>query len=362
MAPRCRPSDSPRGAIPMRRRRSARNYRPGDVVGFHRPYKRLGVEKGDELRVAGVDGGAGTVMLAGTDGGNRRLGARPARGSGGRRRGLQGRVDGAPRGRPHTLDPQRCRPRARQQPDRRGDGGRRRPGELPARGRAHARHDRGRIRSSAISTAPGPRPCMRSRGRTVDSVIAAIEANHPNLTNQKMLYVEISRARGPGRARDRRQGGAQGAARGAHRRADRGARSARRGQGPGLGDGRGKGSRNRSGRATTGYGTREGSGEDAGAEDRGPRFGAVAECTGNDVRRLRRFGFRLAVGLVHGVETVPGAPYKVFRSRCGVDNRQLSRPRGKVERFDEYGSRRSHQSNHRRAAREATCGTTGKSV
>ena len=31
--------------------------------------------------------------------------------------------------------------------------------------------------------------------RTVDSVIAAIEANHPNLTNQKMLYVEISRAR-----------------------------------------------------------------------------------------------------------------------------------------------------------------------
>ena len=33
------------------------------------------------------------------------------------------------------------------------------------------------------------------RGRTVDTVIAAIEANHPNLTNQKMLYVEISRAR-----------------------------------------------------------------------------------------------------------------------------------------------------------------------
>ena len=43
----------------------ARNYRPGDVVGFHRPYRRLGVEKGDELRVAGVDGGAGTVTLAG---------------------------------------------------------------------------------------------------------------------------------------------------------------------------------------------------------------------------------------------------------------------------------------------------------
>ena len=33
------------------------------------------------------------------------------------------------------------------------------------------------------------------QGRTVDNVIAAIEANHPNLTNRKMLYVEISRAR-----------------------------------------------------------------------------------------------------------------------------------------------------------------------
>ena len=33
------------------------------------------------------------------------------------------------------------------------------------------------------------------QGRTVDTVIAAMEANHPDLTNQKTLYVEISRAR-----------------------------------------------------------------------------------------------------------------------------------------------------------------------
>ena len=33
------------------------------------------------------------------------------------------------------------------------------------------------------------------QGRTVDTVIAAMEANHPKLTNQKTLYVEISRAR-----------------------------------------------------------------------------------------------------------------------------------------------------------------------
>ena len=33
------------------------------------------------------------------------------------------------------------------------------------------------------------------QGRTVDTVIAAMEAKHPKLTSQHMLYVEISRAR-----------------------------------------------------------------------------------------------------------------------------------------------------------------------
>ena len=33
------------------------------------------------------------------------------------------------------------------------------------------------------------------QGRTVDRVIAVMEANHPNPTTQKSLYVEISRAR-----------------------------------------------------------------------------------------------------------------------------------------------------------------------
>ena len=31
------------------------------------------------------------------------------------------------------------------------------------------------------------------QGRTVDTVIAAMEANHPHLTTQKSVYVEISR-------------------------------------------------------------------------------------------------------------------------------------------------------------------------
>ena len=33
------------------------NYVAGDVVAFHRAYKRLGVEKGDELHVTGIDHG-----------------------------------------------------------------------------------------------------------------------------------------------------------------------------------------------------------------------------------------------------------------------------------------------------------------
>ena len=61
----------------------AANYAPGDVVAFQRPYKRFGVEKGDELRVAGIDRKAGIVNLTGKDGDTvawepGRLAARPA--------------------------------------------------------------------------------------------------------------------------------------------------------------------------------------------------------------------------------------------------------------------------------------------
>ena len=44
------------------------NYAPGDVVVFHRPYKRLGVEKGDERRVESVDRRSRTVHLEGPEG------------------------------------------------------------------------------------------------------------------------------------------------------------------------------------------------------------------------------------------------------------------------------------------------------
>lgn len=46
----------------------AGHYAPGDVVVFHGRYRRLGVENGDELRMAGVDGDAGIVSLRGAAG------------------------------------------------------------------------------------------------------------------------------------------------------------------------------------------------------------------------------------------------------------------------------------------------------
>ena len=46
----------------------AANYAPGDVVALHRAYERLGVDKGDELRVVGVEQETGTVNLIGKDG------------------------------------------------------------------------------------------------------------------------------------------------------------------------------------------------------------------------------------------------------------------------------------------------------
>ncbi|MYI69955.1 MAG: relaxase domain-containing protein, partial [Boseongicola sp. SB0673_bin_14] len=47
----------------------AANYAPGDVVAFHRPYKRIGVEKGDERQVTGVDHGGRSVLLDDGQGG-----------------------------------------------------------------------------------------------------------------------------------------------------------------------------------------------------------------------------------------------------------------------------------------------------
>ena len=172
----------------------ARNYMAGDVVGFHRPYKRLGVEKGDELRVARVDAGAGTVSLAGKDGGT--VAWEPGR--------IAAKAGGVEVYRVESME-LRSGDRIRWT---RNDAGlglvNSQTAEVTAvvDGRVSFRLEDGRMLDMNAGD-PQLRHVDRAwastvhafQGRTVDNVIAAIEANHPNLTNQKMLYVEISRAR-----------------------------------------------------------------------------------------------------------------------------------------------------------------------
>ena len=64
----------------------AGNYAAGDVVAFHRPYKRIGVGKGDERRVMGVDHKAREVLLE--DGKGDRVAWKPEE-IGGRRGGSE---------------------------------------------------------------------------------------------------------------------------------------------------------------------------------------------------------------------------------------------------------------------------------
>ena len=172
----------------------ARNYQAGDVVGFHRPYKRLGVEKGDEMRVAGVDRADGTVTLSGEDG--RTVAWEPGR--------VAARAGGVEVYKREGME-LRSGDRIRWT---RNDAGLGLVNSQTAEvtgvmdGRVTFRLEDGRTLDMNAGD-PQLRHLDRAwastvhafQGRTVDNVIAAIEANHPNLTNQKMLYVEISRAR-----------------------------------------------------------------------------------------------------------------------------------------------------------------------
>ena len=172
----------------------ADNYAKGDVVAFYRSYKRLGVEKGDERRVVGVDGRRRAVLLDDGKGGS--VAWRPAQ------------VGGA-RGGTEVYRSEGIELRAG---DRirwtRNDAGlgvvNSRTAEVMgvANGRVAFRLEDGR----RLDLRPGD-PQLRHldhawastahafQGRTVDNVIAAIEAGHPHLTTQKGFYVEISRAR-----------------------------------------------------------------------------------------------------------------------------------------------------------------------
>ena len=172
----------------------AGNYAEGDVVAFHRPYKRLGVAKGDERRVVGVDHKANAVRLEGKDGGT--VAWKPAE--------IGGRRGGSEVYRSEAIE---LRAGDRIRWTRNDDGlglvnSRTAEVEAVTNGRVTFQLEDGR----KLELGRGD-PQLRHldhawastvhafQGRTVDNVIAAMEARHPHLTTQKSFYVEISRAR-----------------------------------------------------------------------------------------------------------------------------------------------------------------------
>ncbi len=172
----------------------AANYAPGDVVAFHRYYKRIGVEKGEERRVMGVGRERGTVRLEGPEGSS--VDWKPAR--------IGGRRGGTEVYRAETIE-LRAGDRVRWTRNDKGLGlVNSATAEVSGvrNGRVTFMLEEGR---KLVLTRGDPQLRHLDRawastvhafqGRTVDNVIAAMEANHPHLTTAKAFYVEISRAR-----------------------------------------------------------------------------------------------------------------------------------------------------------------------
>ena len=172
----------------------AGNYAAGDVVAFHRPYKRIGVEKGDERRVTGVNHKTREVVLEGRDGGT--VAWKPEE--------IGGRRGGSEVYRAEDIE-LRAGDRIRWTRNDRGLGlVNSRSAEIlsVANGRVMFQLEDGKKLELGRND-----PQLRHldhawastvhafQGRTVDNVIAAMEARHPHLTTQKSFYVEISRAR-----------------------------------------------------------------------------------------------------------------------------------------------------------------------
>ena len=172
----------------------AGNYAAGDVVAFHRAYRRIGVEKGDEREVIGVDHKRREVLL--DDGRGGTVGWKPAE-IGARRGGTEVyRTEGIEL---------RAGDRIRWT---RNDAGlglvNSRTAEVVSVGNGRVTF---RLKDGKTLELGSGDPQLRHldhawastvhafQGRTVDNVIAAMEARHPHLTTQKSFYVEISRAR-----------------------------------------------------------------------------------------------------------------------------------------------------------------------
>ena len=171
-----------------------KNYQRGNVVVFHRPYRRLGVEKGEERVVMASDPDSNRVILQGTDGQPIKWDPRQIAGKRGgcevyRTEEIQlragDRIRWTANDKAYGLVNSHTAEVTKITQDRislKLEDGR----ELNLnKNSQQMRH----IDYAWASTVHA------FQGRTVDNVIAAMEANHPNLTTQKSFYVEISRAR-----------------------------------------------------------------------------------------------------------------------------------------------------------------------
>ena len=172
----------------------AANYAPGDVVAFHRRYKRLGVDKGDELRVAGVDVARGVVRLQGKHGAA--VVWEPAR--------LAARRGGVEVYAVEAMELRRGDRVCWTRNDRKHGLVNSGTAEVTAVGEKAVCF---RLEDGRALTLSRDDPQLRHidrawaatvhafQGRTVNRVIAAMEAEHAHLTTRKTFYVEISRAR-----------------------------------------------------------------------------------------------------------------------------------------------------------------------
>ena len=172
----------------------ATSYDVGDTVIFTRPYKTLGVEKGDERRVAGIDRRWGTVHLEDAKGNRTPWGP-------GRIAGTRGGVEVF---RSEAMELRRGdRVRfTRNDPVSGLTNGETATVESVERGGVLFRLDDGKIAKLSNGDAQ-LRHVDRAfaatvhafQGRTVDRILAAMPVGNPKLTDQRAFYVAISRAR-----------------------------------------------------------------------------------------------------------------------------------------------------------------------
>ena len=171
-----------------------RTYAPGDTVIFNRPYKTLGVDRGDERTVVRLDHNGHTVVLQ--DARGRETPWQPARVA-----AAKGSVE------VYRSEGLVLRAGDRVRWTRNDSGAGLVNGETATVDRVEVDSVRFRLEDGSTATLVGGDPRLRHldrawaatvhafQGRTVDRIIAALPTGNPQLTDQRAFYVAVSRAR-----------------------------------------------------------------------------------------------------------------------------------------------------------------------